>query len=362
LQKYQIRMRAKQRNKKKPKQQKIPDLQKWHATYREKYIRTSCNGPSYDPKWGKYKPEERINVDQSPLPFVVNLKKTYEYIPPGQGASHNTWISQPGSGLDKRQCSLQVTFRVQGDQPKLAIIFRGKRKRLTDDEKLAWHPDIDVYFQPNTWMDTNVNLQWTDKTLEPFVKEQKLERYVLLLDNLEAHCADDFKTAVSDQNGLVWYGLPDGIDLWQPVDAGYAQVLKSLISKEHQDWLDRDDNADRWFQNDNPYSAKERRILITNWAGEAWKRLSRPEYDHLRKSCWVKTGCMLTSDGSEDDLVKPEGLNDYKVPPPTLCDPNSNNPELIVLHTSRLSRIRQQNKNRISGWQKMNLFYQMMLK
>ena len=81
LQKYQIRMRAKQRNKKKPKQQKIPDLQKWHATYREKCIRTGFNEPSYGSKWGKYKPQERINVDQSPLPFVVNSKKTYEYIP-----------------------------------------------------------------------------------------------------------------------------------------------------------------------------------------------------------------------------------------------------------------------------------------
>ena len=128
---------------------------------------------------------------------------------------------------------------------------------------------------------------------------------------------------------LVWHGLADGTDLWQPVDAGYAQVLKSLISKEHQDWLDRDENADRWFQNDNPYSAKERRILITLWAGEAWKKLSKPEYDHLRKSCWVKTGCLLTSDGSEDNLVKPEGLTDYKVPPPSLCDPAPNHPESI---------------------------------
>ena len=33
-------------------------------------------------------------------------------------------------------------------------------KRITDDEKLMWHPDIDVYFQPNALMDTNVTLQW----------------------------------------------------------------------------------------------------------------------------------------------------------------------------------------------------------
>ena len=115
-------------------------------------------------------------------------------------------------------------------------------------------------------MDSNVNIQWTEKTLKSFVEQQKLKKYVLLLDNLEAHCTEEFKVAVRDQKGLFWYGLADGTDLWQPVDAGYAQVLKTLISREHQDWLYRDDNTDRWFQNEKPYTAMERRILITNWA------------------------------------------------------------------------------------------------
>ena len=120
------------------------------------------------------------------------------------------------------------------------------------------------------------------------------------------------------------------------MDAGYAQVLKTLISREHQDWLDRDDNADRWFQNEKTYTAMERRILITNWAGEAWKKLSKPEYDNLRKSCWVKTGCLLTADGSDDNLVKLEGLDGYEVPPPSFCDlnsstPSSNNPPEIQI-------------------------------
>ena len=66
-------------------------------------------------------------------------KKTYEYIPAGEGSSHNTWISQPGSGLDKRQCSLQIMFRPEGVQPKLAVIFRGQGLPISEDEKKAWH-------------------------------------------------------------------------------------------------------------------------------------------------------------------------------------------------------------------------------
>ena len=242
LQKFKIRMRAKQRNKNKSKTEKIPALQKWHSTYREKCIRT-CYHSSYDTKWSNYKPHERLNVDQSPLPFVVNSKKTYEYIPPGEGATHNTWISQSGSGLDKRQCGLQVMFRSEGVQPRLVIIFRGTGARITDDEKLAWHSDIDVFFQPNGWIDTKVCLLWTEKTLKSFVEKEHLDKFVLLLDNLNAHCSDEFKASVCQLQGGMWYGLPGGTDLWQPVDAGYAQVLKALICIEHRDWLDRDSHA-----------------------------------------------------------------------------------------------------------------------
>ena len=36
---------------------------------------------------------------------------------------------------------------------------------------------------------------------------------------------------------------------------------------------------------------------------------------------------MITADGSDDDLIQPEGLPDYKVPPVTLGDPASAIPE-----------------------------------
>ena len=145
LRQYNNKMRARQRNKNKRKEDKVPDLQKWHASYRERCVRFRKDD-SFDTKWGRFKPHERLNVDQSPLPFVIEAKRTYEYVEPG-AKDHNTWISQPGSGLDKRQCSLQVMFRPEGTQPRLAIIFRGKGKNISLDEKLAWHPNVDFFFK-----------------------------------------------------------------------------------------------------------------------------------------------------------------------------------------------------------------------
>ena len=118
-----VRMRTRQRNRKRSKESFRNDLMKWHATTRERLVRTGAT-ENYDEKWGRFKPCQRFNVDQSPLPFAVDTKRTYEIVEPGS-RYHKVWIAQPGSGLDKRQCTLQVCFRPNGEQPRIAVIFRG---------------------------------------------------------------------------------------------------------------------------------------------------------------------------------------------------------------------------------------------
>ena len=133
----------------------------------------------------------------------------------------NTWINHPRNGFDKRQCSLPVIVRFcpEGQRPRLAIIFRGGGKRITDDEKLTYHLDVDIYLQKNAWMDTSVCMEWGEKTITESCSQEKLSRYVLLA-NLEAHTKDNFKKLVSSMNGVVWYRLTNVTNVWQPVDAG----------------------------------------------------------------------------------------------------------------------------------------------
>ena len=95
---------------------------------------------------------------------------------------------------------------------------------------------VNVYFQPNAWLH----------------QEEKLDKSVLLLDNLKGQMQDDFKDAVTGVKGLLWYGLPGATDLWQSVDAGYAAALKALIGVAHREWLDTDNHSDRWFGNEEP--------------------------------------------------------------------------------------------------------------
>jgi hypothetical protein len=99
-------------------------------------------------------------------------------------------------------------------------------------ERLAYHPDVDVYFQANAWADTDVSLKWIERTLSPAIEDVK--RFALYLNNLTAQQNDAFKEAISKMKGVCWYGLANATDLWQPVDSGIAQHLKVLTRMEQE--------------------------------------------------------------------------------------------------------------------------------
>ena len=168
-----LKLRRVQRNKKTAKEEFRAAIAKWHSTLRERLVKTGRSRSNYHPVYGGFMPEQRLNVDQSPLPFVIDTKTTYEHVEPRSKENRHkkVWVSQPGSGLGKRQCTLQICFRPEGEQPKIGIIFRSMGKRISEAEKLPWHPDVDVFFQLNAWADTKFCLEWVEKTLKSVVKE-----------------------------------------------------------------------------------------------------------------------------------------------------------------------------------------------
>ena len=126
---------------------------------------------------------------------------------------------------------MQVRVQAHGKRPRIAVVFRGKDKRVCPDEKAAWYPDVDVLWQENAWADTTVLLNWVNATLEPVV--ENLEKHIIFVDNLTAQQIDDFKKAVSYLKGVVWYGLKNAIDLLQVIDSGITQTLKELTGHNY---------------------------------------------------------------------------------------------------------------------------------
>ena len=174
------------------------------------------------------------------------------------------------------------------------------------EEKEAWCKDVDVYWQQKAWADTTVSVNWAETTLSQLTKDE--DRFVLFCDNLTAQQSVEFKETIAKQGGVVWFGLPNATDLWQVVDAGPGQLVKVLIGQAQRQWLEDDANSELWYGHERGLTAKDRRVLITHWAGEAWNKFVSEEYDSFRLKAWQKTGCLMTADGTDDDLVKPEGL------------------------------------------------------
>ena len=73
--------------------------------------------------------------------------------------------------------------------------------------------------------------------------------------------------------------------------------------------LDDDDNLAKW--EDNTLTASDRRILLANWYYKACKKALEGE---AKMKYFQHAGALLTADGSDDDLIKLEGVpRGYKI-------------------------------------------------
>ena len=263
----------------------------------------------YDERWGRFLPEQRLNVDQVPLPFVIDKKTTYE-VPCGRGKErrdHRVWVAQPGSGLDKRQATLQLCFGLKTVM-KPALIFRGMGVRISKAEVLAYDKDVDIFWQAKAWADTRVSVEWVKKSLSPVVSS--LPEYILFCDNLTTQVSDQFRKAVSDTSGNPHYGIPNGTHFWQPVDAAPGKTFVSLIKQAQNEWFEYDDNVELWLGNDTDkkLTASDRRILLCQWVGQAYRQFKSSQYDQMRYRAFEKKGCLITANGDFDEKNQPEGM------------------------------------------------------
>ena len=103
--------------------QKPPDdkklaIQKFHKLIRMK----ACKDADFTEPLGIWKLRKIANVDQTPLPFTFTDGSTYS-----NKGDKTIWIRGGASGLDKRQCTVQITLFADGEpRIKPLIIFRGK--------------------------------------------------------------------------------------------------------------------------------------------------------------------------------------------------------------------------------------------
>lgn len=99
-------------------------------------------------------------------------------------------------------------------------------------------------------------------------------------------------------------------DCISPVDRSIGAILKMKIYKKYDEAYHA--NHAYWNQPSEygGLSDPERRMLVAQWASEAWADLCE-NHQHAIEHAFVSTGFLIAKDGSEDHLIN---LNDAKDP------------------------------------------------
>ena len=135
------------------------------------------------------------------------------------------------------------------------------------------------------------------------------ERSVGFFDNLSGQTTElhlrNLRTAACDRH-LLPAGTTGELML---IDGGIGVRLKTLIGEEQDAFLEQDDNLNRWTNGpkDGGLQMWEKRMYVTQWAGNAWDKLCMT---YSFEASATSLGLLMTIDGSDDDKIKVQGLNE----------------------------------------------------
>ena len=220
-------------------------------------------------------------------------------------------MTPKGSGLDKRQATLQLCIRAEGDQiVRLAIIFRGQGLRLSAEEKALYRSLstlLQVYFQPSAWADGQIMMKWLEQFAKDTAAELAGQEILLGMDNHGAQQTTLFRDCLFVKHVQPAYTPPDCTDVASPCDHHVGLALKIIMG-----WLyhhELENNQSEWCGPANGLTTSKRRMLMATWAAAAWA-VVRQDASFLR-SAFTSTGFLFAKDGSENDLIKVPGVPDY---------------------------------------------------
>jgi hypothetical protein len=292
---YRISIQCQTNKKNKSIHEKLPLIKKFHKWL---LLVLQMSAPQRCPKYGRFPAFLMFHMDQIPIAFDVGSKRT------NNGMGSVCFIRRVlGSGLDKRQATLQLCIRADGEQVvRLAIIFRGQGNVLDEEEMKLYQSLrhlITVYFQHNAWADVFVMLEW----LKQFHCDTAGvgEEVLLGMDNHGAQQTCKFRQAAKAGKTCLAYTPPVCTDCISPCDHHVGAHLKVLIKSLFQEEMEN-------TLHNVKLSASQRRMMMAIWAASAWAGLRTQT--NLLRSAFVSTGFLIAKSG-EDHLIKIPGVPNY---------------------------------------------------
>ena len=282
------------------KAQNVPTTKKQLIqNFHRKICQEAAVGPQIG-KLGQFNTSNVANVDQTPLPFTFTDGPTYD----DKGVK-TVWVQGGSSGLDKRQCTVQLTLFADGiPRVKPLLIFRGTGKRISLREQLKYDRRVGVKFQAKAWCDEPCMKHW----IRNHWKRNVSGKMMLLLDHHKAQKTPSVLTMLKDECDTIAVLVPPGCtSLVQPLDVVFNGPFKKAVDELATTHMEA--NVSDYLHGN--FTASERRILLTKWIGEAWEKVAANKDMVIRG--FKKCGVSVAINGSEDNEINIKDLEDYEV-------------------------------------------------
>jgi hypothetical protein len=173
-----------------------------------------------------------INMDQTPVYFAMNAKKTLEVM--GRKTIHVRTSTN-----DTKRATVAVTITADGIVLPSMVIFKGKPLGRIAKKEFATYPaPHSDCCQENAWMDEVVMLAWVDNILRPYVKTAPDDVIpLLILDSYQCHMMESVVQKIQEL-GVEVKHIPGGCtSLCQPIDIGFNKPFKDRLWKLWILWM-----------------------------------------------------------------------------------------------------------------------------
>ena len=173
---------------------------------------------------GRWTAARIANMDQTPLPFIFSGGETYACM-----GEHSVWVRGGASGLDKCQCTGQLTLFADSEpRVKPLLIFRGTGKRIALSQLVRYDRRVVVKFQPNAWCDEDMMKFWVRQMWAPICDGPMH----LILDVHRAQTTEAIQTILAQECQTAYTYVPGGCtSLAQPVDVSFNRPFKRAVER-----------------------------------------------------------------------------------------------------------------------------------
>lgn len=174
-----------------------------------------------------------INIDQTPLPFILLSKYTMD--------KKNEKLVPIANSADYRQVTGTFSISLSGVFLPMQIIYQGKTARC--------HPTFDfpeefnITHSINHWSNEEKSIELINKVLVPYVQKKKKElgfrsskKWLLIADVFKAQWTDKVKDLVEKHHGKMVPVPHNMTNYFQPLDLTVNRSCKSFLRDQAQTW------------------------------------------------------------------------------------------------------------------------------